>query len=322
MGVLKAKVGGVWQEIPMVGGGGIAEEHEVYSGATEPTDALAELWIDTSTAPGSVAPVGLIGYGFAPSSQAIQQTVVDITGCSVTFNADPTHTYKVTLFVPRFDQTVAAGVLNVYITNAAGTAYVGSALTIAAGAYAHAIVQHVLTGLSGSTTLKGRASNNAGTSTTAGFVPFMLVEDITTVRTAASPTVPIYDRGAVGLTGVPMTPAGNWVLMATLAVPAKTYARFLTPFASFLAAYSTTTNEQVDFETRWNGSSLGFWRGVPHAHIKQIPFEVSLSIPAGQANTLTLYAREIGGSTPGRTPVDGQVGYIAFPANVSLPVGA
>jgi hypothetical protein len=175
-GVLKALTApGVWTPV-----GGLPLD-PVFVGPSQPGDEYS-LWFDTDEVAGAV-PLGVVAYAEVVANQTPITTVVDVTGCSVTFTAVTGRCYKVTgsLF-PQ--SSVAADVIRMQITDAANAIKQLADVSVAA-ANAPVSLQRswVTTTLSGSTTLKLRLGRQVGTGTVlnaaAGVWPsFILVEDM------------------------------------------------------------------------------------------------------------------------------------------------
>lgn len=122
---------------------------------------------------------GTVGYAAQTSTQAGFATEADISGVSVTFTPVAGRRYRSTLRVPVADCAVASTLAG-FIYNGATRLGQGNQ-SIAAGASTNHVVQVIHTGLSGSTTLKGRFISTGGsaTLTASADVPiWLLVEDI------------------------------------------------------------------------------------------------------------------------------------------------
>ena len=149
MGVLKIRSGGAW--VPVAQGVGIASP-------------------------------GLVGYAYGTAAQtAIGATITDFTGCAVTFNAIGGHTYKASLFVPRIFQNATAGEARMYIRDGANNALVTTTHQHPANTAQHHNCSTIAKPPTGLLTLKASANVASGAfDTTAGFLPLLIVEDITT----------------------------------------------------------------------------------------------------------------------------------------------
>ena len=158
---------------------------QISSGPTAPTNPEAELWYDTSDLGASLPNTarGFVAYAQAPAIQVISSsTLVDLAGVTVTFTADPTRRYLTTLGCGRLDQSVASGLAEMVVTDAAGSLTLAWVfLQIATGTIGSMSAQRYETGLSGSVTRKARAKVSAGqfsTQSHLSWLPFLLVQDI------------------------------------------------------------------------------------------------------------------------------------------------
>lgn len=179
MPVLRARVGGVWVDV----GGGV---DEVSVGATAPTDSAVELWYDTSAVPvfdPAKMPRGYIGQASNSSNQSVvsANAWVDITGCSVTFTADPTRRYKTTVKT-SFQKLTAGGYMYSRITDAAGaTSLEQLGSTQAINEYGGHSFSRIDSGLSGTTVRKLQGLNETNGVTWFGLTNdrcLIFVEDI------------------------------------------------------------------------------------------------------------------------------------------------
>jgi hypothetical protein len=180
MGVLKAKVGGTWQDI--IGGPG---QDEVYIGPDDP-GASYDLWYDTD-APASFDPVkmprGYIGHSFPTgTNQTITTTGawIDITGATVTYTADPTRRYRISLRL-TVTKSTGAGDLYIAIATGGGVQQASTVFSLVLNASAGPYLQVVESGVSGAQTRKGQLqalTNGAIVSHGSPFQPLLLVEDI------------------------------------------------------------------------------------------------------------------------------------------------
>ena len=130
--------------------------------------------------------LGVKGYAQNTASQTGITTVADLTSLSVTFNAVPARRYRVTL---RLEVTgnIANDLAIAYIASGANAAYSRAIAVMPplTGGTSYKLINNVviLTGLSGSQTVKGRLERNTGTGTLNMFAnatnpAFILVEDI------------------------------------------------------------------------------------------------------------------------------------------------
>lgn len=146
----------------------------------QPASPNTELWFDTDD-PGMSfpnVPRGYIGHAIAPSVvSGIAATVTDL-GAAVTWTADPTRQYKISVLSGRLDQiSVSSNGVFAGIYDGANTYRQGSYIAVAAGGYAYVNTFVIESGLSGSQTRKARANTQSGTLTAqAGTI--LLVEDI------------------------------------------------------------------------------------------------------------------------------------------------
>jgi hypothetical protein len=126
-------------------------------------------------------PWGIMATASKTSNQTGISTVTDITSLTVTFTAVSTRYYRTTIW-SLVRQNTAAGTSVIQITDGSnvqkteGDFYIGTA-----GGFGTLCVQCVETGLTGSTTRKGRAltaSNTMDVIASSTFPAFILVEDI------------------------------------------------------------------------------------------------------------------------------------------------
>ena len=160
----------------------------VMIAAADPIAATpqAEIWVDTSTSVGSTPipasyPRGYIGQGFQTGAPPVSAAEADVTGCTVTWTADPTRRYRTTVRVGLRHSGVAAEQY-VFVTDASNThiVYASTAGSVVAGGYLQHNIVIIETGLTGSITRKVRASVNTGTATAGAseYAGFLLIEDI------------------------------------------------------------------------------------------------------------------------------------------------
>ena len=164
MGVLKVKSGGVWVPVGM----------SMQAGA----------------------PVGLVGYasGTAAQTGIPSGSQTDFTGVSVTWVADASRRYKASLTVPSLDQRGANSEQRAGIRNGSNAVLVWDRLATTVNfPYAHH-VECIVAGVSGTQTLKGFVQPFGGTlDTVAGFLPTLIVEDITPAA-QVGPAAPMQCR--------------------------------------------------------------------------------------------------------------------------------
>ena len=110
---------------------------------------------------------GEIAVAKATTSQTgISNTEVDITNCSVTWDAIAGRKYETTLRINVFD-TLVAGTGAVFINNGSGTRVGQGNQTLAAGASTNfTVIAQYTASSSGSMTHKGRVINTGGASAT------------------------------------------------------------------------------------------------------------------------------------------------------------
>jgi hypothetical protein len=126
-------------------------------------------------------PRGVMGRAAVTGSQTGITSETNVTGVSVTFTADPTRIYKTTIFCSTVVQLTAQGYATLIIADAANAQKTFGQVLLATNFQAPLIATITETGLSGSTTRKGRAFTTAGTLTlSAGATSpmFIVVEDI------------------------------------------------------------------------------------------------------------------------------------------------
>lgn len=127
---------------------------------------------------------GVVAYAQSSGSQAISTTsFVDVTGATVTFTADPTRRYLTTLHCGRMDKDGTAGLVEMCVTDAAGSnTYIWQFLQLAASALGSIVgIRYELAGISGSITRKARAKVSAGTVTLQSHLSwntYVLVQDV------------------------------------------------------------------------------------------------------------------------------------------------
>jgi hypothetical protein len=126
-------------------------------------------------------PWGVMGRAQVTAAQTGITSETNVTGVSVTFTADSTRIYKTTIFSSTVLQNTAQGYPTLIIADGANAQKTFGQVLLAPGFQAPLIATITETGLSGSTTRKGRASTTAGTLTlgaTATSPMFIVVEDI------------------------------------------------------------------------------------------------------------------------------------------------
>ena len=126
-------------------------------------------------------PWGIIATASKTSNQTGITTVTDITSLTVTFTAVSTRYYRTTIW-SLVKQNAAAGASVIQITDGSNVQKTeGDFYIAAAGQFGTLCVQCVETGLTGSTTRKGRAvtaTGNMDVVASSTFPAFILVEDL------------------------------------------------------------------------------------------------------------------------------------------------
>ena len=126
-------------------------------------------------------PRGAMGYVYSTAGNVgLTTTGADIAGASVTFTAVSGRLYKVG-YNAQIQKTVTAGFVEIFITNGAGTVLFDGFTNVAAAAYVNFSISTVLTGLSGSVTIKARGVVDTGAATifrNSGNPTSFVVEDI------------------------------------------------------------------------------------------------------------------------------------------------
>ena len=114
-------------------------------------------------------PYGVMAYvQGSTSNQTGISAQADITSLSVTFTAISTRLYVVVLMC-NVQQVTSGGNATVSITDGANTTKQNAVMTLSTSAFAPMMCFEQVTGLSGSTTRKGRAETTAGTLTIAAY---------------------------------------------------------------------------------------------------------------------------------------------------------
>jgi hypothetical protein len=126
-------------------------------------------------------PWGVMGYAQATANQTGITTETNITGLSVTFTADSTRYYRTTLYVAYGEQQTSANYPVVSIADGSNNIKQSHTMYQLASQGDAFCVVVVETGLTGSTTRKGRARTPTGSLTLAAGATtpmFIVVEDI------------------------------------------------------------------------------------------------------------------------------------------------
>lgn len=124
---------------------------------------------------------GIVGSAAKATDQSGITTVTDVTSLSVTFTAVPGRRYRTHLYLPVVTQASATGFASPTITDGSNAIKAQSNRLMQSGDQDHFNVWAVETGLSGSTTRKGRLTTSAGTvsiTATSAVQALILVEDI------------------------------------------------------------------------------------------------------------------------------------------------
>jgi hypothetical protein len=114
------------------------------------------------------------------SDQTGISTIADITGATVTWTADSTRIYKMTLNV-NVQKITTANSITTYLTNGSNGTVLARSTTLAINDLADIILVWTESGLSGSTTRKGRIETASGTVTVVNSFSrnaILVVEDI------------------------------------------------------------------------------------------------------------------------------------------------
>jgi hypothetical protein len=154
----------------------------VVSGSGEPGDpfdiTLNDAWTDEVAG----SPRGVMAYAEETGDQSGVTTVVDLTGLSATWTADPTRVYLTVLHIPRLLKNTAAGTVTGSITDPSNSPLTSSLLTLGAAEYGFMVVQVREAGLSGVTTRKGRIVTSGGgdldIESAVGRPSFIMVSDV------------------------------------------------------------------------------------------------------------------------------------------------
>lgn len=155
----------------------------IHVGASEPSSADAELWYDTDD-PGvsyANAPRGWIGHAVQSGDQVTNTTATDLPGMSVgPFTISDTSRKILVTANAVAQQAGAAGyaTLSIVATPSGGQSIQG---LVQVGDQMPIFIQWVLTGVSGTFTIKVQASVSAGTCTwksAAGLRTHLVVQDI------------------------------------------------------------------------------------------------------------------------------------------------
>ena len=108
-------------------------------------------------------PFGRCGSASATADQTGISSAVDLTSLTVTWTAVSSRYYRTTLYLPVLTQNATAGYVIGRITDGSATLKQAANHLAQTGDQFQMIVMTIETGLSGSTTRKGRLSTSAGT---------------------------------------------------------------------------------------------------------------------------------------------------------------
>jgi hypothetical protein len=121
-------------------------------------------WVEIASSDGK-APRGVVGYVYSTAGNVTLNTVVqDIAGASVTFTAVAGRLYKITYNAQLRKNLGASGYIEISFYNGATVIYDGFT-DVAAGEYLNYSMSSVVSGLSGSVTLKATGIVNTGSAT-------------------------------------------------------------------------------------------------------------------------------------------------------------
>jgi hypothetical protein len=110
-------------------------------------------------------PRGAMGYVRSTAGNVtLNTTTADIAGASVTFTAVSGRLYKAT-YNAQMQKITTDGFIEIFITNAANAILFDGFTNVLAANYLNYSVSTVLTGLSGSVTIKARGVVDTGTAT-------------------------------------------------------------------------------------------------------------------------------------------------------------
>lgn len=146
----------------------------------------ASKWNQDVVANSIALPRGIIGYDSRTSNQTGITTVTTILDSSggnleVTWTAESSRYYRTTLYLPYIEQVTANAYPEIFITDGSNVAKQSALSYLLVGHGDQVVVVSVETGLSGSTTRRGRAATGGGSLTLAAGSArpiFIMVEDI------------------------------------------------------------------------------------------------------------------------------------------------
>ena len=139
-------------------------------------------WNQDVVANTTALPLGIVQYSEKTADQNGISTVADITGLNVTWTADSSRYYRISLYLAPIRQNTAPGVVVPRIADGSGTTKVQGNVTLVAGDFGSPTIAEIVTGLSGSITRKAQISTTSGTvdvlAATATEGNYLIVEDL------------------------------------------------------------------------------------------------------------------------------------------------
>lgn len=127
-------------------------------------------------------PWGVVAFAQKTADQTGITAQADVTSLSVTWTADSTRYYKISVYMAPIRQKTAGGIVVPVITDGSNNTRVQANVTLAADDFACVAIAEIVTGLSGSITRKARIGTTAGTvevlAATAAQGNYIVVEDI------------------------------------------------------------------------------------------------------------------------------------------------
>lgn len=159
--------------------------NNITIGPNAPTDANAELWYDTDD-PGATVPNlprGLVSYANGPTSDVagFGTAGAEVSGMTVTWNAEAGRTYKTTMVI-AVGLPSATAIISASILNASNSVQRACLISLAVNGYATVSAIDVFKASStGSQTRKAHIGTNTGTASYIGAFGrhgLIIVEDI------------------------------------------------------------------------------------------------------------------------------------------------
>lgn len=128
-------------------------------------------------------PWGIVAYGDKTTDQTgIGVGPTDVTGLSVTWTANSSRYYRVTVYLAPIRQRTAAGIVVPVIADGSNVTKTQANISLGIDAFTSIAIADIETGLSGSVTRKLRIGTTAGTvdvlSATATEGNYIIVEDL------------------------------------------------------------------------------------------------------------------------------------------------